>query len=44
MFISPGTVKVHLSHIVVKLGIFSRAQVAAEGSVALTGDNASTTL
>ncbi len=32
MFIAPGTVKIHLSHIFAKLGISSRAQMAAEAT------------
>lgn len=32
MFISPGTVEVHLSHIFAKMGISSRAQVATEAT------------
>jgi DNA-binding CsgD family transcriptional regulator len=32
MFISPGTVKAHLSHIFAKLGIPSRSHLAAEAT------------
>ncbi|MGH3998699.1 MAG: response regulator transcription factor [Pseudonocardiaceae bacterium] len=32
MFISPGTVKIHLSHIFAKLGTPSRSQLAAEAT------------
>lgn len=32
MFISAGTVKIHLSHIFAKLGILSRSQLAAEAT------------
>jgi len=32
MFISRGTVKIHLSHIYAKLGIKNRAELAAEVS------------
>jgi DNA-binding CsgD family transcriptional regulator len=32
MFISAGTVKVHLSHIFAKLGIATRAELAAEAT------------
>jgi DNA-binding CsgD family transcriptional regulator len=33
MFISPGTVKTHLSHIFAKLGVFSRSHLAAEATM-----------
>jgi predicted ATPase/DNA-binding CsgD family transcriptional regulator len=32
LFIAPGTVKVHLSHIFAKLGITTRAELAAQGA------------
>jgi DNA-binding CsgD family transcriptional regulator len=32
MFISPGTVKIHVSHVFAKLGISSRSQLAAEAT------------
>ena len=32
LFIAPGTVKVHLSHIFVKLGITTRAGLAAQAA------------
>lgn len=32
MFISRGTVKVHLSHIYAKLGVRNRSEVAAEAT------------
>jgi DNA-binding CsgD family transcriptional regulator len=32
MFVSAGTVKIHLSHIFAKLGILSRSQLAAEAT------------
>jgi DNA-binding CsgD family transcriptional regulator len=32
MFISRGTVKAHLSHVFAKLGISSRAELAAEAT------------
>ena len=33
LFIAPGTVKVHLSHIFAKLGITTRAELAAQAAV-----------
>jgi DNA-binding CsgD family transcriptional regulator len=33
LFIAPGTVKVHLSHIFAKLGITTRAELAARAAV-----------
>jgi DNA-binding CsgD family transcriptional regulator len=32
LFIAPGTVKVHLSHIFAKLGITTRAELAAQAA------------
>ena len=32
LFIAPGTVKVHLSHIFAKLGIATRAELAAQAA------------
>jgi DNA-binding CsgD family transcriptional regulator len=32
LFISPGAVKVHLSHIFTKLGITTRAELAAQAA------------
>ena len=32
LFIAPGTVKVHLSHIFTKLGITTRAELAAQAA------------
>ena len=32
LFIAPGTVKVHLSHIFAKLGIATRAELAARAA------------
>jgi DNA-binding CsgD family transcriptional regulator len=35
MFISPGTVKVHLSHVYVKLGVRNRAELTREAATRL---------
>ena len=39
LFIAPGTVKVHLSHIFAKLGITTRAELAAQAAARTSGPN-----